>query len=343
MTVTVPARAAVAAFVRERAAALDAGTTDVRVDLAEIGRSELLALALGETDISEFAVVIEEVAAESLAAGFSLWAQRMTLEYVWRAPEPVRRCYLDGLASGRTVGVTAMAAALKHLAGLGELPLRAEPGDDRAVSGSIAWASNVFEDALIVFPYRGADRSGRVAVVAAGADGVLVRPAPELLALNATGSTGLTFDRVEVPDDQLITTDLPRFGAAIRPIFLLLQTAFCSGVAGRSVAEAGARLTGLGDRFRGDHGELTARHRSVRQRLYAFAADPGRVAPAELIRVRLDASRVAVDATRLESTLRGGAGFARDCDTNRRFREAAFLPVQSPSEGQLRWELSQYD
>ncbi|WP_063065569.1 acyl-CoA dehydrogenase family protein [Nocardia violaceofusca] len=343
MTVPAPARQAVAAFVRDRAAALDAAATDTRADLAELGGHDLLATALGDTDIREFARLIEDVAAESLAAGFSLWAQRMTLEYVWRAPDPVRSQYLGELASGRTAGVTAMAAALKHLAGLGELPLRAEADDGRAVSGPIAWASNVFDDALIVFPYRGHDGSGRVAVVAAAADGVRVRPAPELLALGATGSTALTFDRVEVPDDHLITTDLPVFAAAVRPIFLLLQTAFCSGIAGRSVAEAGALLDGLGAQFRGEYTDLAARHGSVRQRLYEFAADTGRVPPADLIRVRLDASRTAVAATRLESTLRGGAGFARGCDTNRRFREAAFLPVQSPSEGQLRWELSQYD
>jgi hypothetical protein len=47
-------------------------------------------------------------------------------------------------------------------------------------------------------------------------------------------------------------------------------------------------------------------------------------------------------ATRLESTVVGGAGYAVGSPANRRFREAAFLPVQSPSEGQLRWELTQY-
>ena len=44
----------------------------------------------------------------------------------------------------------------------------------------------------------------------------------------------------------------------------------------------------------------------------------------ELIRLRLDASHVAVASTRLEATLRGGAGYAITHPTNRRFREAAF-------------------
>ncbi|GGL31188.1 acyl-CoA dehydrogenase family protein [Nocardia jinanensis] len=342
MTATVTGRT-VGEFVRGRAADLDRGLTDTRADIAEVGGRGLLAAGLGGSDIREIAGVIEEVAAESLAAGFSLWAQRMALEYVRRATGSVRERYLDELASGRQVGVTAMAAALKHLAGLGELPLHADEADDGRVSGPIAWASNVFRDSLIVFPFQGGDGQGRVGVVRADADGVEIRSAPELLALGATASTALAFDRVEVRDDQLVTADLPAFCATIRPVFLLLQTAFCTGVAGTSVREAGARLDGLGAQFRDEYRALDERHSSARQRLREYTADAHATPPADLIRLRLDAACTAVDATRLESTLRGGAGYALHCDTNRRFREAAFLPVQSPSEGQLRWELSQYD
>lgn len=336
-------RRAAAEFVRGRAVELDtANTTDIRTDIAEIGGHGLLAAGLGDTDIREIASVIEEVAAESLAVGFSLWAQRMTVEFIWRAPESVRDRYLDDLASGRRVGVTAMAAALKHLAGLGELPLLAEPGDERLISGPIAWASNVFDDALIVFPFREHNGSGRAAVTDVAAAGVRIRTAPALLALGSTASTALKFERVNVPDDNLVTTDLLAFGAEIKPIFLLLQTAFCCGIAGRSVLEAGQRTEGIGAQFRDDHADIAARYDTLRRRLYEYAADPGAARPDALIELRLEGSRTAVDATRLESMLRGGAGFALANDTNRRFREAAFLPVQSPSEGQLRWELSRY-
>ncbi|MBF6150337.1 hypothetical protein [Nocardia nova] len=99
------------------------------------------------------------------------------------------------------------------------------------------------------------------------------------------------------------------------------------------MAETEVLLDGLGTQFRSEHTGLADRQEFVRARLYDFATDPGRVSPADLIRLRLDATRTAVDATRLESTLRGGAGFARGCDTNRRFCEAAFLPVSSPPVG----------
>ena len=57
----------------------------------------------------------------------------------------------------------------------------------------------------------------------------------------------------------------------------------------------------------------------------------------------LQAATFAIDASRLEVTLTGGAGYALGSPANRRCRETTFLPIQSPSEGQLRWELTRYE
>lgn len=331
-------------FVRDRAAALDRNETDIRTDLSRIGELGLLENGLGGECLDDMVAVIDDIAAESLAVGFSLWAQRMALEYIDRAPEDLRARYRDDLASGKQVGVTAMAAALKHLAGLGELPLYAErTADGIVVDGPIHWASNVFPDSLIILPARTADGRHVVAAVRADAPGVRIATAPALLALGATSSTSLTLESVRIPSSDIIASDLANFCGTIRPTFLLLQTSFCSGISRASLTEASSRLHGLGAQFSDEYAALTARYESLRERLYRFAAEPGAVPPAELIRLRLDGSLVAVAATRLEATLRGGAGYASASATNRRFREAAFLPIQSPSEGQLRWELSQYE
>ncbi|MEZ5152790.1 acyl-CoA dehydrogenase [Rhodococcus zopfii] len=337
-------RRTIAEFVRDRAAALDRGETDTRIDLARIGELGLLTAGLDGGELREMVAVIEDIAAESLAVGFSLWAQRMALEYIDRAPAALRAKFRDDLGTGRRVGVTAMAAALKHLAGLGDLSLVAERTDDGLeVSGPIHWASNVFDDALIVFPARGEDGSGVVAAVRADTPGIRINPRPDLLALGATASTSLTFDRVHVPGDQIVTHDLRSFCGTIRPTFLLLQTSFCVGISRTALDESGSRITGLGAQFADEYRALQKRYGNLRDRLHEYADAPASVEPADLLRLRLDGSLVAVDATRLESTLRGGAGYASASATNRRFREAAFLPIQSPSEGQLRWELSQYE
>ena len=55
--------------------------------------------------------------------------------------------------------------------------------------------------------------------------------------------------------------------------------------------------------------------------------------------LRLAAADIVSAAAALEIRSAGGKGYARRTDASRRFREAAFIPVQSPSEAQLRWEL----
>jgi alkylation response protein AidB-like acyl-CoA dehydrogenase len=179
--------------------------------------------------------------------------------------------------------------------------------------------------------------------VDADADGVIVDPAPELMALGSTASTSLRLEDVKVTPDRIVSTDLHQFVSRIRPTFLLLQTAFCVGVGRAAITGAGKRTSGLGEQFRDDLAGLTARGDRLHSRLYELAADPARATTPDFIGLRLDAATLAVEATRLELALTGGAAYALGTAANRRFREAAFLPIQSPSEGQLRWELKQYE
>jgi alkylation response protein AidB-like acyl-CoA dehydrogenase len=330
--------------IRSRAALLDRGESDVREDIATLGDAGLLRLGLDSSGIEQMVAVIEDVSAESLAAGFSTWAHRMTLEYVDRAPKALRDRYRGALESGERIGVTAMAAGLKQVAGLGETPLIATPYNGGIeVSGPIRWASNVFGDSLIVLPARTEGGDTFVAVVSADSPGVKINTAPDLMALGATASTSLTLDRVRVPAEDIVSNDLVGFVKGIRPVFLLLQSSFCSGISRTALSEAQALLIGLGEQFIGEYRSLASDYESLRSRLQRFAQDYDNIPIRELIQLRLDGSLVAVAATRLESTLRGGAGYAAHSGTSRRFREAAFLPIQSPSEGQLRWELAQYE
>jgi alkylation response protein AidB-like acyl-CoA dehydrogenase len=329
-----------------RAAALDDASVDIRDDLAALGDAGLLRLGLDCGGLPDMAAVIEEISTASLAAGFCVWAHRMALHYLYLAPPSLRDENFEAVARGERIGVTAMAAGLKHIAGLGKLPVIAEPdGAGLRVSGPIRWASNVFDDALIVLPARAERGESYVVAADADADGVTINPAPRLMALNATGSTSLDLHEVVVPNNRIVSTDLRGFVAQIRPTFLLLQTAFCVGVGTAALRGAGQLHdgAGAGAQFGAGLTALTQAARHHRENLYRWAADPAAAALPDLIRLRLQTATLAVDATRLEVTLTGGAGYALGNAANRRFRESTFLPIQSPSEGQLRWELTQYE
>jgi alkylation response protein AidB-like acyl-CoA dehydrogenase len=330
----------------EWAAEIDRGDRDVRSGLRVLGEHGLLDLGAGQESRSalpDMVELIRDVAAECLSSAFSLWAHRMVIEYVARGRRTAATDDLAAsLAGGEVIGSTAMAPALRDVAGIEPVPIVAtRTATGLRLRGKISWASNLFPDALVAVPVR-FEAGGRAVVLIRTTDpGVRVHPAPELLALNATASSSVALDEVEVPGDAVLTEDLGGFVTAFRPTFLLLQTAFCSGLADRSLAEARPRTTGFNEELAAQADDLSAEAESVRRRLFGFASgSAGEPTVADLLRLRLDGAQAAVRATRLEATVRGGAGYLAAGATSRRLREAAFLPIQAPTEGELRWALS---
>ncbi|GAA5146880.1 acyl-CoA dehydrogenase family protein [Microbacterium pseudoresistens] len=305
-----------------------------------------------DDDLSDAVAVLSAVAGECMSTAFSLWAHRMVTEYVRASALPARDELLDELVSGRRAGSIAMATALQEAAGLGAVPTLAAPDGEGGyrVSGRIAWASNIAEGTLVVFPARvvaegaeaSADDGARVILVTTvGEDGLTTRPVEDLLALGATRSAMLAFDGLHVPAGNVLAESLAAV-AAQRTTHFLLQTALCLGLARRSLAEAGERLGGPNQVLGGFQTRLSAQAEALTADLDRFARSADAVSPREVTLLRFESARLANAAARHESALTGGRGFVTTSATNRRLREASFLPVQSPSEVQLLWELEQF-
>ncbi|NIH80963.1 acyl-CoA dehydrogenase family protein [Amycolatopsis viridis] len=331
------------AFFAERAAHVDSPDGDVRPGLEFLGARDLLGLGAGSDGgpgLVAAAELIEAVAGECLSSAFALWAHRMVLEYLARGRSgPLTGELAARLRTGELTGSTAMATALRDVAGIEPVPVRAEPtATGLRLSGPIPWASNLFPGAVVVLPVRTGE--GRaVVVVRVGDPGVTVAPARPLLALNGTASSSALLSDVDVLGAAVLSTDLAGFVAAFRPTFLVLQTAFCAGLAARSLDEAERGLARADAELADDVAEHRRSADALRARLRDLARDTRAEPATAYIRLRLAAARLAVAASRLESTVRGGAGYLATSGTSRRLREAAFLPIQAPTEGHLRWEL----
>ncbi|SFN73452.1 Acyl-CoA dehydrogenase [Pseudonocardia ammonioxydans] len=326
---------------RAAAGPVDRGEDDVRTGLRRLGDADLIAPPGSGT--AHAVALVERIAGECMSSAFATWAQRMAYEYLVRAAHP-EDVLSDEIRRGSRVGATAMAPALRDLAGLEPVPVVARPSSDGGLvlDGPIRWASNLFDDAVVVLPVRLGPTGGARAVVriCTADTGVVRAPRPTLLALNGTGSTSVRLEEVRIPAEAVLSEDLPGFVGAIRPTFLLVQSAFCSGLATRSATSAVEAATGGAEPLAPDARAVAARASDVHDRLHTLAADPVAAAPADLLRLRLDAATTATDATRVESAAHGGAGYVAASDVARRLREGAFLPVQAPTEGHLRWELS---
>ena len=327
------------------AGAVDDGERDVRPALTDLGAAGLLDLGTvgGRGTLAEQAAVLRQLAGVCMASAFSAWAQHMAIDYIaaWGTPE-LQAEVLPDLTTGTRPGATAMATAFQDALGLREIGVTADDrADDEVVlDGLVPWASNLFADgAVVVLPAR--TSAGRRLIVAIRTDqaGVTVKPYPPLLALGSTASTSLHLDAVRVPTTHILTDRFLDFLADVRGPFLLLQAAFCLGIADAALASAAGRSLGPEDVLADDQ-------RGLSDRLVALTSDHarllarGRQGGTEVVALRLAAGRLGVDATRHEANAAGGAGYLATSATARRLREAAFLPIQSPTEAQLRWELS---
>lgn len=313
--------------------------------LERLGRAGLLDLGteLPERLVIQFEV-LSTLAEQSLSIAFSAWAHRMVAEYVAvDTSTPLYQELAPRLATAELVGSTAMAPALKANLGLGSVGLSGRrSAGSLVVDGAVAWASNLYPDRVVIVAAVEVDDGGH-AVVALTPDtaGVASAPIPSLLALDATRSSSVVVDGARIPLDHVLSWDLAGFLSRVRPIFLILQTAFCVGLAAGSLREGGkVEATGFDTVLSEDRDHIEGEYRRVRSLALGVVRNPGESVVSDLIKLRLDAATLAQRAVGLEARLVGGRGYLASSGISRRYREAAFLPIQSPTEAQLRWELS---
>lgn len=339
--------AALLEAINDRSTALDCGEGKVREVLPDMASHGLLTLGVPfnkDGQLKQMASVISEVAQKCMSTAFGVWAQRMTIEYLAAANTEYTQTLLPDLASGRTPGITGMASAFRDMAGCGTLEITAtETEDGYVLNGPIRWASNLYPDALLVTGVR-TDRGQRLIVaLPVSTQGVKIGKPFSLLAMDATESTYINLEGVKIGKHQVLTDDFESFLTSVRPTFMVLQTAMCVGLATTSQEQARNSLVGVNSVFRTEVEALGGRLTLVRSAMLKNAAAVGTdsgATRAELLSMRLAGAETATAAATLEAKTAGGKGYAKNSGASRRFREAAFLPVQSPSEAQLRWELA---
>lgn len=316
---------------------------DARTAIRKLAASGLLDLGLPGSagSYSDQIRVLSELASVCMTTAFTAWSHRMTVEYLVVHGGDNER--VDDVRSARRVGSTALAGTFRAAAGVAEMPVATHGvHSDRKASGFLSWASNLHEDAVVVTGVRAAE-SGHRHLIAfdIGSEGVEILPVHGLLALDGSKSGALRLSDVDVPQSCDLASGFEEFIGDVRPKFLLFQTAFALGLA-HGALSAIQDLRGPAVALESSIDEARLRLLDLRGRLEdgGAAIDSGlRPGLRSCLQLRLDASHLAQLSTQLELSVRGGSGFLARSATARRVREALFLPVQSPTEAQLRWEL----
>lgn len=298
-------------------------------------------------DVTDGVEAIAAVSERSLAAGFVFWSQRSYIEYLLQSPnEELRDGLLPDLLAGRIAGATGLSNAMKFLSGLEELQIGARPeGGGFILDGKLPWVTNLRPEGFhVAAAVAHADGRGAFIASLAHDDEGLARSADlGLMALRATNTAAIAIGAVAIDERRIVHPDAAAWLPTVRPAFLGLQCGLSIGLARRALAEAGgcagAGRHALAEPIAALSGALQEQERLLRDGLRSGAFQ---IRPAQLFRIRIALAEIVAEAVGLELQATGGRAYLEipGAGFGRRWREAAFVPVITPSLVQLKTALA---
>jgi alkylation response protein AidB-like acyl-CoA dehydrogenase len=316
--------------------------------LAELGRAGAFAGARRPETLFTTVEAMEQVSALCLSTGFCTWCQAALVWYLACTENDAVRRHLPALAAGERLGGTGLSNPMKAAAGLEALALRGvRVAGGYRVTGVLPWVSNLGNDHLFASVFALEDGRRIMAVFDCGAAGLRLVPGARFIALEGTGTFSVRLRDVFVPDGDILSEDAAAFLPRIRQGFVLLQMGMALGVtlgAVRGMRESGPGRAAIAAHVTPGIAEIETRLLALRGAAHRLAAGldapPDPAAWRQTLRIRREASFLALDATRSATLLAGAAGFREGSDVARRAREAAFVAIVSPSVKHIGHELA---
>ncbi len=309
-------------------------------DAVAVGVPDTLGGAGG--DIIDAVEVVAAVSERSLAAGFVLWGHRTYVEYLLQSPNAaLREALLPDLLAGQVAGATGLSNAMKFLAGLEDLQVAAEPrGESLRLNGKLPWVTNLRPQGFHVAAAVAQGDGAPLIVSLSDQDPGLERSQDlPLMGLRGTNTAALEIRDVEVASARILAPDAPSWLPKVRPAFLGLQCGMSIGLARRALREATACL-GAGRHVLAEPAAALSAALAERVRDLAEGLRSGafQAKPAALFHIRIALADIVAQAVALELQATGGRAYLSGAGDGfaRRWREAAFVPVITPSLVQLK-------
>ena len=346
---------------RDAAVAIDrdaAYPRDIMHDLGAAGAFAQLADGhAGLTTKVSLIPTIEAVAAVARQCGataFCCWCQGALTWYLrCTTNKSLRERLLADVASGTTLGGTALSNPMKAVSGLEDLLLKsrlAESGSGWRVSGVIPWVSNIETGSPFGAIFAVPDAPPVMAVVDDTLDDLVLRTNDNFEVMAGTATVSVSLRKVAVDPAQVLAEDANDFIAKIRPGFVLIQAGIGLGLleAAAAVMDKSRRTPsaglGLAQGLLTTAQQVRAKIVTLRERVHAqaevVALDAGPTA-AETMALRLDLATATFQAAIAAQLMAGAPGLIRGMRAGRLIREAAFYGVLTPSVRHLNYMLAQ--
>ena len=340
-------------WLNTHAESLDAGDQHAAAVVPQLAQSGVLGIGLS-TDfggrggaVSEAVEAIAQVAQHSLSAAFAFWGQRVLIHLLASTDNAALRAQrLPKLLAGQLAGASGLSNVMKFLSGIESLSIEAQPHPDGGwtLNGKVPWCTNLRQpDFLVAVAVARTDgQPPMIVAIPSDRAGLVRSPDLDLIALRGTNTASLTLTKVRIDQSDLLAEAAPAFLPRVRPAFLGLQCGMSIGLARASLVAAAQRLGDGRHVLRAPIEQSTAELAETVQTLKGGVDDGVYVAaPQDMFRLRLALNALVQQAAQLELEASGGRAYHRDIPSGfaRRWREAAFIPIVTPSVTQLLGEL----
>lgn len=341
----------ISAIVREdlrpQAAAIDAGLYPQDL-LRALGAAGAYARHIDGTPQGIVAAVeaMAQAGEACLSTAFCVWCQDALVWYLARSDEDGPRRHLAALAGGDDLGGTGLSNPMKSFSGIEPLALSGvrESGGYR-VRGRLPWVSNLAPGHRFAGIVSLTDGRRVMGLFEASTEGVAIAANARFVALEGTGTYTVMIRDAFLLDADVIAHDAAAFVPRIRNGFVLLQAGMglglARGVAGLMREDRSGRRNAQELPLGPD--AIAERAAALGERLAEAArahAATDRATFLETLRLRLDISWLALAAAQSAMLQFGARGYLAGSEAFRRFREAQFVAIVTPSVKHITAELA---
>ncbi len=305
---------------------------------------------ISKPDLNRSIDAMAEVSEVCGASGFMTWCQAALVWYIANTDnDALKSRLLAKTASAQILGGTGLSNPMKSFFGIEKMKLKGKRVEGGyVVNGSLPWVSNLGPD-----HYFGTicdlDGGQTMMFVANCADPALkLLDCDAFLAMDGTGTYGLQFKDVFIPDELVLAHDAAPFVKKIRAGFILLQAGMATGIIRDCINLMQRTKSQLGhvnsyltaqqpEDFAAILDTLDTEVRTLAVTPYEESQSYWR----RVVTVRLeagDATMAAAHATMLHT---GARGYMMSHRAQRRMREAYFVGIVTPATKQLRKMLAE--